>query len=359
MTPTNDGRTLQLEERKVKRSLETILKDRVSGALGMLDNPDPGLSWPWPNLTAATDTMCEGDLILIAAYTGSGKTTFLQNCQHYWARKEIKQMYFGTEQAVDALTLKAACMTIGVPFRDARRGRVKGVWLKRLKDAVRAQGQAPFNNITYYPEPEPTPDDLEKAIRYGAKQGIKVFIIDYLGRVKLPGEQPEWMEGKQLVVRLKNLAVKLKIRIIAAIQVNGNPNDKTQKFYPPDPDNFQWGKAPAREADQVIGVFQPIKKGIDEETITAFKRGEIDMSQIVEPHSGATVVIKFREDGVFVGGVCTFWVKNNLFTVRRKLDSRPPEAPKGGYRAYVRKGEMDADPAFGPVVFDDEEGDDE
>ena len=355
-TSLKDGLTLELEPgKKVIRSLETILNDRVSGALSILDNPDPGISWPWPNLTEATDTMCGGDLVLIAAYTGSGKTTFLQNCQNTWARKGIRQMYFGTEQAVDTLTLKAACLNTGIFFRDARRGRVKGRFFKALKEAVKAQAHAPFSNITYYPDPEPSGDDLEKAIRYGAKQGVKVFIVDYLGRVRLPGKKAEWVEGKELVVRLKNLAVKLKVLVIAAVQVNGNANDKLQKYYPPDPDNFQWGKAPAREADQVIGVFQPVKKGVHEDALDAFRRGEVDLNKVVEPHSAAAVVLKFREEGVFVGNTCLFWVVDNVFTVRNRGDVDPPEPRKGGYRAARRKLEMDADPAFSPVIFDDDE----
>lgn len=351
-----DTETLGLALTKRARTAQEFCHERVDDALAILAESKEGIPWPWSNLTQNTDTICEGDLILVVAYTGSGKTTFLQNCLLFWSQLSHKVLYFGTEQSVAMLSLKWACMMLGIPFRDARRGRVKGGLLKRLKAMLNKQRETPLNNISFYPKSDPTPDDLEGAIRRAARKGVKIFVIDYLGRIALAGKTAEWIEGKSLMVRLKKLAVELKVVIYAAAQVNGDSQDRLKKHYPPDLDSIQWGKAPAREADIVIAVFQPVKKGLTEEERDGYKRGEIPTDKIIQPNTAVVIVLKQREEGAMVGQCASFWVTNNTFYVRNKMDSGPPEAEnKNSYRTAMRKAEMDADPLLNPVAFEDEE----
>lgn len=307
--------------------LEQLCTERVDGALALANNRFEGYRLPWLNLEKHTDTWLPGDLVEAVAYTGSGKTTFVMNLVAHWALQQVRVLLFGTEQEPKALLMKQACMKLGIPFGDARRGRLDEVWQVRLNAEIEAQRHAPNNLTTYYPSSSPTTAEVVQAITAGAKKGIQIFVIDYLGRMDYSGIKAgsEWQQVKVFIRELKNLAVKLNVLIVACAQIMSKGDESSLVSHkPPLLSSIQGGQAIAMEADIVIGIYQPISQtATRKELDAATKSGNVD--DVLEKSTAAVIVLKHREDGSRRNKQALFWVKHNKFIIRNPQDATMPE----------------------------------
>ena len=310
------------------RNIEIVQLEQVEEAKALLATATSGIAWPWDTLNDMTDTLIPGRLIIVGAYTGSGKTTMMLNAQRNFARACIPSLMFGTEQSAADLRIKQACTELGVPARDAMRKRIGSYWQERLNETLDDQAASSFAGVHLYNHPSPTPQQLEKEIREYAdpEHGVKLFLIDYLGRVdvsSLRGEMYERM--KALVQMLKNLAIQLKVTIIAANQIGKSEDRQLSRHLKPELSGLMGGQAIGHEADVVLGIYQPLKRGTTIEDRRRVALGEKELSSIVEQNTMAICLLKHRED-LPLGVHAFFWVANNRIAPRRKDDLAPPSS---------------------------------
>jgi energy-coupling factor transporter ATP-binding protein EcfA2 len=307
------------EAKRERRTFKTLGNEQTDEALEMLYNADPGLSWAWDELTEITDTIKPGDLVVVSAYTGSGKTTFVQNNTAAWSQMGEKVLMFGTEQKAAALRFKMACMRIGVNFSNAVRGRLDRKWTLRLEQAIKELNQAPFDNVSFYPDSSPTLNQVIVAIRAAHKAGIRTSVLDHLGCMcpdREHASMTRWAFNGMAVQQLKDLCTELGHRLIIAAQLmSGDEGGDAARHTRPQLNKIQGGQMIAQFADLVIAIFQPQKTGVGDEAKLAVKRGEADLSTIVEPNTATVVQLKHREG--MPPRMAMFWVKNNRFTPRR------------------------------------------
>lgn len=325
------------EPAKAVRNYDSLLNERVDGALSMLYNPDPGLPWASDALTQMVDTIKRGDLVVVTAYTGAGKTTFMQNNIEAWAAMGERVLYFGTEQHVDALTFKAACMAARVSFSDAVRGRLSPKWTRALEKAIMAQRAFPYNNVVFYPSPNPTLGEAVKAITRGVKDGILNHGIDHLGCISPDPAQARmsrWEFVMHCVATFKNLAVKLRCRIILAAQLMADETSDAAKHNKPNMKAVQGGQAVSQWADLVLGIYQPYRMDATKEEKLAVARGEADILTVIEPQTAAVAQLKHREG--IIPRTTLYWVKNNRFTERGAERTMPLKLSQTEYEQDKR-----------------------
>lgn len=307
-------------EPRAHRRFSELRNQRVDGALSLVRNSNGGFALPeaMAKLQEHTDTWMPGDLVIIPAYTGAGKTTLVQNIVVGWAELGHQILFFGTEQEPAGLTLKAGCLIAGVPVMDARRGRLRPKWKKMLEAAIEGQRVAPYDKITYYPSTSPTSREVMDAIRASGKNGVRIFVLDYLGRVDTSdmGKDAEWCRTKTFVKALKTMATELNVLVVCTAQLMKGENAAYAAHVKPEMVNIQGGQAVGQEADIVIGIFQPMRRGVPQASLMAVRNGEMEVSEVIEPMTAAVVVLKHREDGGRRGRIALFWVKHNRLTPR-------------------------------------------
>ncbi len=318
-----------------RRDLAVVRQERVDGALAILANATPGVRWPWPSLNMQTDTLVPGTVILMAAYTGSGKTTVALNAVQYWSKSGHEVLYFGTEQSASSLTLKTACMDLGVPYADAIRGRLSAHWVGRVEAAVSEQAAS---SVTYYPHNSPTVSDVEAAIRASAREARRagkqlVVVLDYLGHFdlgELRGDFPQ--RNRDFAKLLKKLAVELSIIVVECAQVGaGDLAGSMIRHTKPEIAQIQGGTGIQQEADVILGVYAPLKRDVTEEQRAGVRAGHEDLSTIVEPYTAAIALLKHRE-GAMLGSTSLFWVRHNRLYQRKRTDRiLPPELELSEY----------------------------
>jgi len=307
--------------------LTELCTERVAGALTLANTKFKGYDLPWLNLQQHTDTLLPGDLVVFAAYTGSGKTTVVQNLTDHWAKEGHSILVFPTEQRPDAMTLKQGCLMAGIPLMDARRGRLDRDWKAKLDAAIALQGQAPYDRVTYYPSPEPTTSEVLDAIKAAAGKGVGIFVVDYLGRIDYADIRAgaEWEKVKIFVRQLKNLAVKLNVLIIACAQMMKGESAALAAHRKPDMGNIQGGQSVGQEADICLGIYQPLSKTATDLDLQQVQRGGMNVEEVIEKSTAAIVVLKHREDGSRRGRHALFWVKHNRLVMRNTQDAVMPE----------------------------------
>jgi replicative DNA helicase len=182
-----------------------------------------GLPTGFAKLDEVTLGYKPGDLIVLGAQTGHGKTAFaLQTAKKIAVELKRQVLYINTEMSKELIYMRFAANIAGVPFYNIRQGNLvsgdgndRGRFNKALK-SIRGSG---FIH-KYSPELTPTRCIMD-ARKAKIQKKIDMLIIDYVGRMeKFDPKLQEWQVLEQIVKSQKILAQELKIPVMVLVQLN-------------------------------------------------------------------------------------------------------------------------------------------
>ena len=163
-----------------------------------------------------------GDLIVLGAQTGHGKTAFaIATSKAVCVEAGESLYYLNTEMSKEQLVDRWAPIMAGEPMQQIRTGSLTNQQMERVLEGFR-----PLSEAKFYTDDKPltrlTPQRTEIKIRkYQMQFGIKIAIIDYVGRMqKLQKGLEEWQVLEQIVKSMKELAQELGIAIMVLAQLN-------------------------------------------------------------------------------------------------------------------------------------------
>lgn len=163
-----------------------------------------------------------GDLIVLGAQTGHGKTAFaLITALAVCVQAKEPLYYLNTEMSKEQLVYRWGSILSGEPMQQIRTGSLSDGQLRLVLD-----GFSPLAESKFYTDDKPltklTPQRAEIKIRKHHMQfGIKIAIIDYVGRMqKFQKGYEEWQVLEQIVKSQKELAQDLGIAILILAQLN-------------------------------------------------------------------------------------------------------------------------------------------
>ena len=159
-----------------------------------------------------------GELLVIGAYTGVGKTTVLTNFAWNMARTGKRILYFSTEMTVNEFVkLRLLPLASTVDSWLLRRNRIfahdKSNWVKISKGAELIS-RTPFmlNDLS-----SPSLADIRYAIRQEKPNAV---FVDYINRCKMPKGENRALQVYAFVQGLKGIARDENLPVIAAAQLN-------------------------------------------------------------------------------------------------------------------------------------------
>jgi replicative DNA helicase len=260
--------------------------------------------YPWAKLAHLAGPMCPGDLIMVAARTGGGKSLFLQNLFDSLVVSGRSGLYVGLEQSPDKLRTKWACLRCGVAprlvmaTRDEEYGSVE--WHAAM-DAVQRE-------YAWQKTPEIKRRAHFSATRMINARGLKVWtewavdegcqfvIVDHIDRVDHGDGRNSFHEMSRTIRLAKELAEKHGIVMLLATQVS-RPGDALEKFMPPSLHQLRGGGTKEEESDTVLGVYRPLRAGTTDKDLKAVRQGARMADTILEPNTMGVMVLKHRLDG--------------------------------------------------------------
>jgi replicative DNA helicase len=182
--------------------------------------PLDGLPTGFENLNHLTLGYKAGDLIILGAQTGHGKTAFALNTAKAVAVEFKKNiLYLNTEMSREQIALRWGSILSGVEHDRVRSGDISETELSIIFNGYSSLRESGFYS---YPCPNLTPEKtISVARKFKAQKSIDMMIIDYIGRMdKYDPKLQEWQILEKIVKTQKMLAQNLKIAIMCLVQLN-------------------------------------------------------------------------------------------------------------------------------------------
>lgn len=202
-----------------------------------LDNPDESMGMPYslkndkgvtvglPSLDQMFNGARGGDLIMIAAKTGEGKTAFAINLARIFSiYQEYVGYYANTEMSEDEMISRLLAPIANVKIKEMLYGRMEGTD-DELRNKRREMGAAAnkfhgsnlfLSKIAYLPLFKLA--GLTRQVK--RTEGLDYLIVDYVGRMEVDDNKNLWDELYRITKGLKQLAVELDIPIFMLAQRN-------------------------------------------------------------------------------------------------------------------------------------------
>ena len=208
------------------RPINEILKNAQAQLEFLSQNKSTisGLETGFYDLDKATSGLHEGEMIVLAARPGMGKTAFALNIATHAAKTTKKAIaIFNLEMSAEQLVNRMISAIGGIDGRKLQNGQLNQNDWKKYNEAI---SQLANTNIYVEDNASITSNDIRaKCRRFATKpEGLGLIIIDYLQLLTTGGKRPEsrQQEVSDISRSIKTMAMELKVPVIALAQLSRN-----------------------------------------------------------------------------------------------------------------------------------------
>lgn len=173
----------------------------------------------WGEIDNATRGLLPGEVCLILARSGVGKSALAQSLQlGVWERQRIRSVFFSMEMPISAVYERIASMATG--WLETR---VEDAYLNGNGEAIKALGE--YLSGLYYVEKAGLSLDDISAITMGLDD-IGMIVIDYMGLVRAKG-RTDYERTSAVARELKTLAKETQTAVVCICQTSRAAGDGT------------------------------------------------------------------------------------------------------------------------------------
>jgi len=159
-----------------------------------------------------------GDLVLLTAESGKGKTAFAQNfiasgCFYH----QVGTLYANSEMSRKQVIMRFASMVSGIDADRIKYGEISEEERLKIFADLGVIEKSPFY---HYPCPSLNVNKLVSMIRkMKVQKDIKLVVLDYIGRMDMTKGVKEWEALSEICKSLKTIAQELDIAVIVLAQL--------------------------------------------------------------------------------------------------------------------------------------------
>jgi replicative DNA helicase len=330
-----DEMLFRVSKRTQTESVEEV-REKVSGVFESIiersKNPDAidGLQTGFRKIDECTTGLKNGQLVIIAARPGIGKTSLAINIAYSLAVKHQKNiLIFSFEMSSDDLIRRMLAVGSRVHLQNIRMGRIDSKDKAQLMHAAGALSETNIfidtadNNVyEMRAKTRAKKSELEK-------QGktLDLVVIDYMQLVKPNDSVPREQQISQISRGFKTMAMELKMPVIALSQLNREVEKREKsadKTSPPRLSDLRESGAIEQDADLVIFIH---RDGKDASTTTeTYESGESVNRQVMKCK---LIIAKNRNGPVSEQGV---WFIPEL-TLFQEMSSQ--DSDEAGYGSAI------------------------
>ena len=159
-----------------------------------------------------------GELIVLAARPGIGKTSFALQVAHHIAAKSRLVYFASLEMSAVELSIRLACSLSGVSSRLVRTGRFTTQDAGKLNSAMIEQSRAALD---IHDQAGLTVAEIRRQIRKRKKRDLTLAIVDYLQLLSVEDRRiPREQQVARITKSLKKTAREYEIPILCLCQLN-------------------------------------------------------------------------------------------------------------------------------------------
>jgi replicative DNA helicase len=160
-----------------------------------------------------------GELVILAARPGVGKTTLGMQIALHNARKSRPTLFASLEMTADELASRLASGLTGINIRKLRGASISAPQIEQITAVGDDLLQSP---LRIWSPPSTTLQRLRAVAKCEAGgYGLSLLVVDYLGLIKATdGRKPRYEQVGEISAGLKALAKELSIPVLALCQLN-------------------------------------------------------------------------------------------------------------------------------------------
>jgi len=207
---------------------QVTLKDAASCVIADLakllsgEVQEHGMTWPWSDMTKELGAATGGELIIVAARPGIGKSSMARDICRHWATKYGDVLLFSREMPVKKVCKGLAALMSGVSVRSVESRQAMPHEVAKFTNALKEIEQNLSKRLHIF-DSDRNPAQITARIEAcKAFMNIKAVVIDYL-QLYVPahgkGETRDIAIG-QTTLAFKDLAVSLGIPVVLLAQVS-------------------------------------------------------------------------------------------------------------------------------------------
>ncbi len=285
-----------------------------------------GISTGFPSLDEYTSGWQNGELIIIAARPGMGKTAFvLSMARNMAVDHKVPVAIFNLEMTSDQLIKRLFSIETEIPADKFRSGKLSDMEWNLLNNKMDKISEAPIyindsSMLSIF-------DLRAQARRMKSQYDIGIIIIDYLQLMTAQTNNKSGNREQEISTisrNLKSLAKELNIPVIALSQLSRKVEERTDKsgHKRPQLSDLRESGAIEQDADIVSFIYRPeyYKVELWEDDTPTQNQGEF----IIAKHrNGKTGSIRLRFDGQF-GRFSELNTLSEEFTMESRLNDVAP-----------------------------------
>ena len=243
----DDAQTFHVSE-YIKDTMDSVYKAMKSNGLS-------GITTGITKLNERNGGWQGGDVTIIAARAGLGKTTMAMNLALTAAREGNPVAVFSLEMGGEQLLLLLAEIITGVETEDIRGGRINQDQVKAIEEAMTEVTKLPLFLVGGY---RPIEEIITKIRFFNKRVDLKMVIIDYLQLISVAGKKFNNRNGEVEYVsrQLKAVAMpnQCKLSMIVLSQLNRGLESRADKR--PMLSDLRDSGAIEQDADMVLMLYR-------------------------------------------------------------------------------------------------------
>lgn len=299
---TSTGTTLQLAAPVVEPEVPTLPALRqvqrdeaiTRGRQDFTNAP----RWRWADLDRLMGPLLPGEVHMVGAITGNGKTAFLMSQMEGWAERQVPVLYIPLELDPSDLRRQWAAWQLGLPWVNVARNDWAGL-PEGSQDAheamVAEQAENPF--VHFPPDRRITIARLAQWVgRAVDEAGVKVVVVDHFHRMDFgPATSNYRVQVTEAARALRDVAREHSVVVVAAAQLNQDPHP-LDRYFPPTLKRLKESSGISEEASTVLMLSRVLKESVTPESLQLLREGLKETRDFEEPNTMSVTCRKSRLD---------------------------------------------------------------
>lgn len=232
------------------QAAEKYAKTQASRAAG----EQPGLTWGLKALDKVMLPAHAGEMIVLAARPGVGKTALAENIADHWAdQSEFPVLFVSLEMDSNSMLDRTVSRLSGVRGTDVIRGLVTKEERAEIDRAIADRREA---GVWYLDDPYAQTSSVRSAaarVKILAG-GLSAIVIDYLQLLKDPGD-PEVTRVTRISRQVKAIALEFGVPVLTLSQLSRAATMREDQH--PRLSDLRESGAIEQDADRVLGLWRP------------------------------------------------------------------------------------------------------
>ena len=193
-----------------------------------------------------------GELAIVAARAGLGKTTFLSHITNKACQTGFQVLFCSAEMDIDSITDREVAQYAGVSINRIRRGNYSQKLYAQIQEAI---GKINDNPLWMYTEtPMTTGKILQQALTMKLRTGLGMLVVDYLGILDDQYGRNPYERTTYISRQLKQMARILGVPVVVAAQLNRESAARDDKR--PQLSDLRDSGAIEQDADNVLMLYR-------------------------------------------------------------------------------------------------------